>query len=147
MDFSFVYMKSDSSPDEMKPLDSCGTGIDHEHIPFLVSDDLQDVGMATDEDVRTMHVDQLAGMIVILAGIAADMRHEHLQAFAFEDTMDRMDEAEVVVVAVSGDSEKGLESTDLLRKLKSSAEVSGMPDLVHRLKKIAELPAEYAVGV
>ena len=103
--------------------------------------------MAADKYVRPVLIYQCTGPRVVSSRISAYMCHEDLHPFTFEEAVQGMDETEVVVVAIASHSDKGPEGGDLFRKGHSSAEVSGMPDLVHRLKEIAELPAEYAVGV
>ena len=58
-----------------------------------------------------------------------------------------MGKAEVVVVAVSSNTYKGLEFRDGSGKIKASAEVTGVPDFVHGGEEFTEFGAEDAVGV
>ena len=48
-----------------------------------------------------MEVNELSGACIVPARIAADMGHQHLQPLAFENAVERVDEAETEVVAVA----------------------------------------------
>jgi hypothetical protein len=84
---------------------------------------------------------------IVPARIASDMHHEHLEATAIENPVKRMSITQVVVVTVARDTIQRLELSDLLRKIETTTEVSGMPDLVNRLKKSPELIAEHPMSV
>jgi hypothetical protein len=75
------------------------------------------------------------------------MGHKHLQPFTFEEPVDRMCVAEIEVVAISRHPYKRLEGGNLLRQFHTSAEITGVPYLVHRLKEITELLVEHTVGI
>jgi GGDEF domain-containing protein len=105
------------------------------------------VAMTADEDIRMITVYQFAGTGIITAWVAPDVSHQDLHAFTFKETVKRMDKPQVVVVTVARDTIQRLELSDLLRKIETTTEVSGMPDLVNRLKKSPELIAEHPMSV
>lgn len=131
----------------MKPLNSSSSGIDYQHIPLGITHDLQDMGMSAYEYIRPVFVYQLSRPRIITARIASDMGHEHLHAFAFEETMERVDEAKVVIVAIAGYTDQRLELRNLFRQIHTSPEISRMPDLIDRRKKLLELRVEDAMGI
>lgn len=142
-----IQTETESRPDEVESLDARSTRIDYQHVALRVTDDLQDVRMATYEEIRPVLVYEPAGIHVISSGISSDMDHQDFQAFALEHSVERMIIAEIMVVAVAGDACEGLEGSDFSRQVKSSAEIAGMPDLVDGLQKGAELVAEHSVRV
>ena len=94
-----------------------------------------------------MEVNELPGAHIISSGIASDMCHQHLESLTLEHPVERMDEPEIVVVAIAGNAFEGLEGGNLFRQFKSSAEISCMPYLVDRFQKFAEWSVEDAVGI
>jgi hypothetical protein len=103
--------------------------------------------VAADKDVRMEFIDQLPRAGVISAGVASDVGHKHLHPLTFKEAVERVGETEVVVVTVSGDSHEGFVLRNGGGKVEASAEVTGVPDFVHRGKEFAEFGAEDAVGV
>lgn len=147
MNMSVIYMKSQCGSDNMESLYSGGTRIDDQHVPLRITHDLQDMGMAAYEYVRLQFVDEPARPWVISSRISADMGHKHIQPLALEETVQRVGEAQVVVIAIAGDTFERLERGDLLRQFKPAAEVPGMPYLVHGLKELLERLVEDPVSV
>ena len=131
----------------MKSLDSCCTGIDYQHIPLRVPDNLKDMGMAAHEYIRPKLIYQLAGPYVISPGISANMDHQDLKPFALEKPVDRVGISKVIVVAVAGHAEHRLEGCNLFSGPETAAEISRMPNLVHRSQEFPELLAEYAMRI
>ena len=105
------------------------------------------MGMPADKDIRLQFVYEFTCPYVIPSGIATYMNHEHLEALAFKEAMNRMSIAEIIVVTVSGDADKRLESRYFFRSLESAAEIARMPHFVNRSKKFLELFAEYAMRI
>lgn len=147
VDPSLFYLESEGGTDHVEALDSCGSGVDGEHVESFVPCDLEDVGMAAYEDVGTMEVDEGIGSGIVTARIAPDMGHQHLHPFAFEYPVEGMDESEIVVVAIARHAFQRLELTYLLSQFESSSEVSGMPYFIDRLEEFTELRVEYSVCV
>ena len=148
MDLTILNLKSQCRADNMKSLDSCRTRIDDEHIILhRIAYDLEDVGMAAYEDVRTIRFDEPVCLEVISAGISADVGHEYLHAFALPTLVERMVEAERMVVAVSCHSDQRLERGYLLGKVHASAEITGVPDLVDRRKELLDALVEYSMCI
>ena len=131
----------------MKSLDSGSPRIDHHHVPFRVADDLEYMGMAADEYVRTVFHDEFHRSLVVTSGIASDMGHQDLHPLAFEKTVERMGEAEIMVVTIACDAEKRMGPGDFVSKLQPPSEIPGMPYLVDRGKEFTELSVEYTVGI
>ena len=131
----------------MESLDSGSSRIDHHHVPFRVADNLEDMGMAADEYVRTVFFDELHRPLVITSGIASDMGHQDLHPLAFEKAVERVGEAEIMIVAIAGDAEKRLEPGDFFSELQPPSEIPRMPYLVDRGKEFTELSVEYTVGI
>ena len=147
MDFPRLYMKSQSGSDQMKTLDSRSTRVQDQHVPLWIAHNLQDMGMTADKDIRAKFVYQFPCPRVISARIASDMGHQHFHALAFEETMQGMLKAQVMIITIARYSDKRLEFSNLLRQVHSSAKIPRMPDLVHRLKKFTELLTEHPVRI
>ena len=146
MNISVVDVDADGGAYLVEALDACGTWIDGEHVVFLVEDDFEDVGVAADEDVGQMGVDKLEGLVVVPAGIASDVHHQHPLSPALEKLCVRDSAADLRAVAVAVDSFERLEIRNLQQSL-LVAEVPRVPYLVHRLEELFQRVVEPAVGV
>ena len=148
MNIPVIYMKPQGRTDKMKALDSGRSRIDYKHAaPLCIPYNLKDMRVAANEDVRPIPLDQLTCLGVISSWISAYMGHQDLHPFTFEETMKRMSEAQIIIVTVSGNTQKRLIRCYLLSKLKSSPEISGMPDLIHRFKEFTKPVIEYAMCI
>ena len=147
MNSTRLYTKPQSCPDDMKTLNSRGSGVQDKHITFRVPHDLQDMGMAAYEYVRPVFVDEFSCPGVIASRVAADMGHQHLHALTFEEAVHGVCEAKVVIVTVARDSDQRLELRDFLRQAHASSEISCMPDLIDRSKEFPELRVEDPVCI
>lgn len=147
IDSAGVQTETESRPDKMESLDPSSARIDYQHVALRIADDLKDMRMTTYEEIGPVLVYEPACIYIISSGISSYMDHQDFQAFALEDSMERMSVSEVVVVAVAGDAGEGLEGGYFSRQIKSPAEIAGMPDLVDRLQKGAEPVAEHSVCV
>lgn len=148
MDFSLFYLESEGCTDYMESLDSGSTRVQDKHSSASgVPHDFQDMRMAADEYVGTILIYQLTGLGIIPSRIPAHMGHKDLHAFALEETVERMFEPKGVVVAVTGDSDQGLELRDFGGHVHAAAEISGMPYLIDRLKECLETVVEDTMGV
>ena len=146
-DAALVQVEAEGGADHVEALDAGCSRVDDQHISFGIPHHFKDMRVAADKDVRMEFIDQLPRAGVISAGIASDVGHKHLHPLTFKEAVERVSETEVVVVAVSSNTYKGLEFRDGSGKIKASAEVTGVPDFVHRGKEFAEFGAEDAVGV
>jgi hypothetical protein len=147
VDFPVIYMKSQSRPYNMKALDSSCSGIDDQHIPLRIPYDLEDMRVPAYEYIGMQFVYQLAGARVISPGISSYMGHQDLHSFTLEETMERMGEAQIVIVTVSCHSDQRLEGSHLSSKLHTSPEITGVPYLIHLGEELPELRIENAVSV
>ena len=130
----------------MESLNAGGTRVDGEHVVFLVEDDFQDVGVAADEDIRQMGIDELERLVVVPAWIASDVHHQHSSALTFHELCVRYPGTHLSAVAVAVDSFKRFECSYLQQGL-LVAEVPGVPYLIHRLEEFFQLVVEPAVCI
>lgn len=144
---SFINVKPQSRPDKVKALYAGSTGIHYQHVPFRITHHLQDMRMTAYEYIGTIPVYQDTCLYVISPRITSYMGHKNLHPLAFKETVQRVYETKVVVIAIAGNTDNRLEGGQLFSQVHASAEITGMPYLVHRLKKLAELPAEYAMRI
>ena len=138
--------EAEGGADQMEALDAGGTGVEDHHVVVFVVDHFQDVGVAADEDLRAVGFDQAQGAIVVAAGVAADVGHQHAHPVLFEVAHHLGEVAYVVAVAVAEDADQRLEGGDL-RIGGLIAEIPSMPDHVDRCQKIFQLLVEVSVGV
>ena len=146
MDIPVVDVEADGSADLVESLDTGGSRVDGEHIVFLVEDDLEYVRMSADEDVRQVGVDKLEGLVVVPAGIASYVHHQHFLVLTFEKLRVRDPGAYRSPVAVAVDAFQRFERRYLQQGL-LIAEVPRVPYLVHRFKKLPERVIEPAVCI
>lgn len=147
VDTSLLDLESECGADYMEALDSGRPGVYGEHVVPFVPRHLEDMGVAAYEDVGTVEVDQGEGTGIVTARIAAYMGHQHLQSLAFEYAVERVDEAEAVVVAVACHAFQRLELRYLFCQFKTSSEITCVPDLIDRFEKFTEWRIEYAVSI
>ena len=140
-------METQCRPYNMKALDAGCSGIHYQHVSFRIPHDFQDMGMSADEEIRTIFVYKPAGARIITAGIASDMGHEHFHSLTFKEPVKRMNEPEVMVVTIAGNTLQWLEGGNLSRQIHPPAEITGMPDLIDRLQKFTEWSIKNAVGI
>ena len=146
-DFSIIDVESQGCSHKMKTLDTRRARIDDQHIQFLIPYNLEDVGVATDEDIRHEITDQLTRSHIIFSRISTYMSHKNFKSFTLKEPVWRVIVAENEVITVADYAYKWFEIGYFFSQLQSAAKISGMPDLVYRLEKILEFPAEYTVGV
>ncbi len=103
--------------------------------------------MPADEDVRAEPLNKRPRTDVIMTRIAADMGHQHLHSAALEKLMSGIVHADILSVAIPVHSHKWLEISYLLRELCPTAEIPGVPELIHRLQEFAEFVGKYPVGI
>jgi hypothetical protein len=75
------------------------------------------------------------------------MSHQNLEPSALENPVQRMDKTQIMIITIAGNTHQRLERSDLRSQVKPPAEVSGVPDLIHRLQKSLELIAENPVRI
>ena len=131
----------------MEALDSGCSRIDYKHITLCVTHDLQDMRVTADKNIWFIFINQFLCPDIISSGISADMGHQNLHTLTLEKTMKRVDEAEVVIVTIAGDTCQRLETGNLCSKIHPPAEIPGMPYLIDRFKKLLEAIIKYSVCV
>ena len=147
MDAPLIYTETQGSTHQMKALDSCSSGVYHQHIPLGITHNFQDMRMAADKQVWLISVNQFAGTEIISSRITSDMGHKHFYSLTFKKAVQGMIIAKTMVVTVSCDSDKRLVCSYLFGKIHSSSEVACMPYLVHLRKEVLEFPGEHSVCV
>lgn len=141
-------MEAQSCPDNMKSLNASRSGIHHQHATAPgITHDLKYMGMSAHKKIRTIAFNKFSRTHVIPARIAAHMCHKYLDSLTLEETMKRMFETESMIIAVACNAHKRLELCNFLSKFHPTPEIPGMPYLVHRLQKFAELPVKYTMCV
>ena len=114
-------------------LQTCRTGIDVEQTERLVVFHFQNMTVAADEQLRRHGVDLRAYAAVVVAGIAADMLHQHVNVFAFEPQLLFIHQPQVTAVAVAAYRPEGSEFSKSLSHL-CRTDVAGMPYFVAGLE-------------
>ena len=147
MDLPIVYMKPQRSPHNVEALNTGGARVHNQHIASGIADNLENMRMSADENIRFVFIDQSTGLHIIPARISSDVSHQDLHSFTLEEPVDRMGEAKIEVIAIAGNTNQGLEGSDLLRQVHSTAKITSVPYLVHWFKEITELLIENAVGI
>ena len=113
-------------------LPSCQSGrsrVDVKEIQARVELHLQDVGMPADEKPGRAFVELPADGGGIVAGIASDVRHQHIGLLAFPSELLSVQHPKVAAVAVAAYGPQGAELRQLLCDL-HGADVPGVPYLV-----------------
>jgi hypothetical protein len=105
------------------------------------------MGMSAHKKIRTIAFNKFSCTRVIPAWIASHMGHKYLHSLTHEETVKRMIKTESMIIAVACNAHKRLELCNFLSKFHPTPEITGMPDLIHRFQKIAELPVKYTMCV
>ena len=147
VDSALVDMEAEGCPYQMEALNPGSSRIDYQHVTFLIPDNLQNVRMAADENIRLVAVNQLKRIPVVFPGIAADVCHKDLHPLALEKTVDGMFVAEVEIVAISRHTHQRLELGNDRSKGEPSSEITGVPYLVDRFEEVAKWSIKNSVGI
>ena len=123
----------------MPALEPRGSGVYRHHVVLAVTHDFQDMRMSADKYLWSDAVYQGSGAKVIMTRISPYMHHEDGHSATFEGLMMWIIHTDVLAITVPIDADQRLERGDFLCCLKSSSEISGMPDLIHRFKEFLEL--------
>ena len=142
-----IYMEPQRRTHKMEALYARGTRIEDQHITPGIPHYLQYVRVTADKDIWPELVDQGSGPGIVSARITADVSHQNLHSLTFETPVKRVSEPQVMIVTIACHPDKRLVGGHFLCKLQSASEVSGMPDLIHRIEEFTELRAEHAMRV
>ena len=146
MNPAVINAESEGSADGMKTIGAGSARIDDHHAALMVVHHPEDVGMPAHEDVWMKFVYKSPCPRVIPARIASDMNHQHFHAAAVKKPVVRIVKPDILAVAVAVHTFQRLEGRNLLRSLQS-AEVSGMPYLIHRLQEILQRGIKQTMGI
>ena len=102
--------------------------------------------MAGDEEFGMQLLDAAERPRIVVAGIAADVGHQHLHLLAAEGEEVGVDAAGHAAVDVARDGAQGLEGGNAVGQLERP-DVSRMPDLIDLAQKVAQRLVEAAVRV
>lgn len=147
VDSALVDMEAEGCPHQMEALNPGSSRIDYQHVTFLIPDNLQNVRMAADENIRLVAVNQLKRIPVVFPGIAADVCHKDLHTLALEKTVDGMFVAKVEIVAISCHTHQRLELGNDRSKGEPSPKIAGVPYLVDRFEEVAKWSIKNSVGI
>lgn len=81
-EFSLVNRETDKGANRLPALQACGSGVDVQEFQLRVKLYLQDMAVSADKELRGAGVQLLTDARVVLAGIAADVRHQDVGSFA-----------------------------------------------------------------
>ena len=71
----------------MESANTAGAGIEVQEVELFVGHDLEDMGVAADEEIGRIGLYEWADSLIIAAWIATDMGHPDIHAFAIEATV------------------------------------------------------------
>lgn len=138
----------------MKALHSGSTRVDHQHSAGHVLCGIlgiwhytENMAVATDKDIRAVSLYELAGIVIVVSGVTADVGHQYTQTFPFEILMDGIIVHQTPLVAISHYAYQRFEIRNLGRYGISSAKISGMPDLIAGSKELLETGVKEAVCI
>ena len=109
----------------MEPLTAGSTGVDVEEVELVVVHDLEDMAMATDEDVGVVVAENVENSGRVMPRPTTYVGKKYLKSIAGEEVGGRHRVAKGVVVDVAIDGMKGLESAQPL--IHPTPQVAGMP--------------------
>ena len=147
MDIFTVNVHSQSSSLYMPPLNSASSGINVKQSGSRIILHHKYMGMTAYEDVRAAFSYQSGGKAVVSSGTPSDMFQKYFLARTFEETVFRMHETDVLPVTIAVHTHQRLECRYGIGEFYPAAEVPGMPQLVHRRKKLLDLGTENPVGI
>ena len=135
---TIVYHKTHQRTHFVKPADACRSRIDVEQIERLVILHFQNMRMPADEQFGWMHQYAAPYGRIVLAGVTADVFHQHFRSLDRKAQCLRIKSADVLPVNVSIHSPEGTKSSILLCHLQRN-DVAVMPVFV-ALFKVLQLP-------
>ena len=142
-----INLEAQGGADQVKTLMAGGPGIDDEHIIIGIVHHAQDMGMTADENIGLIHVNLLPGLGVVTPGKTADMRHQHLLPLALEKLVAGAVVAQVVAVHISVHPDEVFERRQAAVHLRSPAEISGVPYLIHGSQELKNIFVQAPVRI
>ncbi len=94
--------------------------------------------MPADEEGGPVLFDERTRPGAVFTGITADVNHQHGHAFTAEASVFRTIETEFLIIGIAIYPDQRVERSDRIHGVEPPAEVPCMPDLVHRLKELAD---------
>lgn len=142
-----VHGEAHEGAHAVPPLQAGGAGVDVEQAERAVVLHLQDVRVARDEEPGRSREEHAADAAVVMAGIAADVLHEHVGGFAAEAQHDGEEAAQVAAVAVAAHGTERAEGGEAFGHLER-ADVARVPYLVTlgEVLRVAVVPVSVRVG-
>jgi hypothetical protein len=105
------------------------TGIHVQAVDLIVVNDLQDMGMAIDEQLGRISCQLLFNGRVVSGRVAADMGHVHFHVLAFPAQLFRVHAADLITVDIPIHTFERFKGFQVFRYLQG-AEIARMPDLI-----------------
>lgn len=140
-------MEAQCSPESLPAHKAHRSGVKGQHLIPLVIYYFQYMRMSADEEGRAITLDERTRADIVMPRIPPDMCHQHIHPAAFEILMSGVFRADILPVAVPVNGHQRLEIGERLREGRTAAEIPGVPELLHRFQKSAELISEDPVGI
>ena len=133
-DFKVLYFlsidgKTQQSLAGLPSLQSCCSGVHCQEMKLRIVLHFEYMTVSANEQIRRFFTEHRNEPRVVPAGIAADMRHEHIDFFYAETIEFRKRPADLPSVHISEHSTRQFEFTQAAKDVVAS-DVSGMPDLI-----------------
>ncbi len=130
----------------MPALQTGSAGVDVQQVQRLVELDFEDVRVSCYEQLGRIGIQLPANGVVIVAWVAANVLHQHLDVLTLPAQHLGVHQAQVAPVAVAADGTQRPELCQALSDL-GRTDVSSMPYLVAGLEVVQVLVVPVAVGV
>lgn len=127
-------------------LQARGAGVDVEQAQLLVVLHPEDMAVPADEEAGRAGIDLLADAGGVAAGVAPNVRHQHLGTLAVPAKLDGEHASQVASVAIAADGPQRAELLEALGQLERT-DVAGVPNLVARLEVLQVAVVPITVGV
>ena len=145
-ELTLVGGEADERAHLMPALQTGSAGIDMQQVQLLVVLNLENVAVATDEELGRTGVELVADAPIVATGISSDVRHQDVCALAVPSQFLGIHQTEVTSVAVADDSTQRTELGQPLGYF-HAADVAGMPYLVALGKVFEVFRVPVGVGV
>lgn len=130
----------------MEPIFPCRSRVDEQQAAGLIILDLQDMGMAADEQPGPVLPDQLTRLLVVPAGIAPNMGDAYGYRLSLKDHILRTNRTQILPVDIAADRPKRFESLQGTVRLQIP-NIPCMPDLIHLREEIQDTGMKKAMGI
>lgn len=142
----FLQAEPHHRADLVEPLPPAGPGVDVQEMENGIGHDLEDVGVAANEQPGMRCVKDLFNPGGVFAGVASDMGEKYFYALQRKNEVLRITAAQGPAVDIAENSPQGLERLQLVSHF-YRADVARVPDLVAPGEVVQNSGMQVAVGV